>query len=133
MTIALACISRAFLTMRPTACRRASSRSWVYSVISPPTMDRRPAMMLPPNPRLRTTTPNTCPLTSLTRYPATFSVVTTSMIHPRASGGSYYVENEEIACESVRRTTEYQRLRDHPRVSVARRDRADQRGGGSDL
>src|SRR6185437_8025833 len=79
MTIALACMREAFLTIRSTAWRRASSRSCVYSVISPPASERSPAMMLPPRPRLRTTTPNTWPLTSLTRKPATFSVVTTSM------------------------------------------------------
>src|SRR5579864_8233400 len=72
----------AFFTRRSTAWRRASSRSCVYSVISPPTIERSPAMMLPPSPRLRTTTPNTCPLTSRTRYPGTFSVVTTSMNTP---------------------------------------------------
>src|SRR6185312_6071141 len=67
MMMALACMSAAFLTMRSTAWRRASSRSCVYSVISPPASERSPAMMLPPRPRLRTTTPNTWPLTSLTR------------------------------------------------------------------
>src|SRR5690349_4043628 len=66
ITIAFACMSLAFFTMRSTACRRASSSSCVYSVISPPTMERRPARILPPSPRLRTTTPNTWPLVSLT-------------------------------------------------------------------
>src|SRR5207253_7253744 len=42
----------------------ASSISWVYSVISPPTIERSPAMMLPPSPRLRTTTPKHWPLTN---------------------------------------------------------------------
>ena len=51
----------------------------VYSVISPPTMLRRPAMTLPPTPRLRTTTPKHCPSVSRTRWPATVSVVTTSI------------------------------------------------------
>src|SRR5205085_2217940 len=37
-------------------------------------------MMLPPNPRERTTTPNTCPSVCLVRYPATPSVVATSML-----------------------------------------------------
>src|SRR6185369_14761827 len=67
ITMPFACMILAFLTIRSTAWRRASSRSCVYSVISPPTSDRRPAMMFPPSPRLRTTTPNTCPFTSLTR------------------------------------------------------------------
>jgi hypothetical protein len=67
MTIALACMGVAFLTIRSTAWRRASWSSCVYSVISPPASERSPAMMLPPSPRLRTTTPNTWPLTSLMR------------------------------------------------------------------
>src|SRR6266516_2091415 len=80
MTMALAPMVAALATMRSTACRRASSSNWVYSVISPPASDRRLAMMLPPSPRLRTTTPNTWPLTSRTRCPGTFSVVTTSIV-----------------------------------------------------
>src|SRR5579864_3041680 len=45
-------------------------------------------MMLPPSPRLRTTSPNTWPLTSRTRCPGTFSVVTTSMCCPSACGAA---------------------------------------------
>src|SRR5437762_2882200 len=49
---AFAPISVAFLTSRSRACRRVSSRSEVYSFISPPPMDRRPAIRLPEKPRL---------------------------------------------------------------------------------
>src|SRR5438876_4088803 len=62
------------------AWRLASSSNWVYSVISPPPSERRPAMMLPPNPRLRTTTPKTCPFVSTMRKCVIPSVVTTIMI-----------------------------------------------------
>ena len=48
----------------------------VYFLISPPARKRRPAMMLPPRPRLRTTTPKTCPLVSTMRCWAIPSVVT---------------------------------------------------------
>src|SRR6202521_4899203 len=76
-TTAFAPIAVAFWTIRSTACRRASSRSSVYSTISPPPSERNPAMMLPPRPRLRTTSPNTCPFISTIRCPETSSVVTT--------------------------------------------------------
>src|ERR1700729_4195306 len=46
-------------------------------------MERRPAMIFPPSPRLLTTTPKTWPLTSRTRCPGTFSVVTTSTAPPQ--------------------------------------------------
>src|ERR1700729_1235192 len=46
-------------------------------------MERRPAMIFPPSPRLLTTTPKTWPLTSRTLCPGTFSVVTTSMAPPQ--------------------------------------------------
>src|SRR5579884_4200966 len=58
------------------ACLRASSSREVYSLISPPPSERRPAMILPPRPRLRTTTPKTCPLVSTIRCRAIPSVVT---------------------------------------------------------
>src|SRR5256885_8224375 len=74
---ALAPMAVAFLIMRSMAWRRASSRSSVYSVISPPPRERRPAMMLPPRPRLRTTRPKTWPFISTIRCPVTSSVVTT--------------------------------------------------------
>src|SRR5580704_17615611 len=77
--MALAPIAVAFSTSRSKAWRRASSRSRVYSWISPPTMVRSPAMMLPPSPRLRTTTPKHCPSVWTVRCPAMFSVVTTIM------------------------------------------------------
>src|ERR1700758_208033 len=77
MTIAFAPIAVAFCTMRSSAWRRASSSIWVYSWISPPTIERNPAMKLPPIPRLRTTTPKHCPSIRTVRYPVTFSVVTT--------------------------------------------------------
>ena len=64
---AFAPISVAFLTSRSRACRRVSSRSEVYSLISPPPIDRRPAMRLPEKPRLRTTRPKTWPFVSTTR------------------------------------------------------------------
>ena len=38
---------------------RASSSICVYSLISPPTIERNPAITLPTMPRLRTTKPNT--------------------------------------------------------------------------
>ena len=47
---ALAPMSVAFLTSRSSAWRRVSSRSWVYSWISPPARERRPAMRLPEKP-----------------------------------------------------------------------------------
>src|SRR5580704_15645387 len=77
--MAFAPIAVAFSTSRSKAWRRASSRSRVYSWISPPTMVRSPAMMLPPSPRLRTTTPKHCPSVWTVRCPAMFSVVTTIM------------------------------------------------------
>src|SRR5712691_4931231 len=67
----------AIWTMRSMACRRASSSSSVYSTISPPPIDRSVATMLPPSPRLRTTSPKTCPFISTIRCPVTSSVVTT--------------------------------------------------------
>jgi len=66
ITTALAPMARAFSTMRSIAWRRVSSTRRVYSTISPPPSERRPAMMLPPRPRLRTTTPNTWPRVCLT-------------------------------------------------------------------
>src|ERR1700694_3854999 len=78
MTTALAPIARAFSTIRSMACRRVSSTILVYSTISPPAIDRRPAMMLPPRPRLRTTTPKTWPRAHFTSEPAGRSVVVTS-------------------------------------------------------
>src|SRR6185437_13217016 len=50
--MAFAPIVVAFSTSRSSAWRRASSSRRVYSWISPPTMVRKPAMMLPPRPRL---------------------------------------------------------------------------------
>ena len=73
--MALAPMAVALATMRSVAWRRASSSIWVYSLISPPTIERRPAMMLPPRPRLRTTTPKTWPRVVTVRCPAMFSVV----------------------------------------------------------
>src|SRR5271165_3786556 len=72
----------AFWTSRSRAWRRASSRSWVYSWISPPTIERRPAITFPPSPRLRTTTPKHCPSVCTVRWPATFSVVATIIGDP---------------------------------------------------
>src|SRR4029077_4156973 len=63
--------------MRSTACRRGSSRSSGYSTISPHPNERSPAMIFPPSPRLRTTSPKTCPFISTMRCPDTSSVVTT--------------------------------------------------------
>src|SRR5271155_171705 len=77
--MALAPIAVAFSTSRSKAWRRASSSNRVYSWTPPPTMVRTPAMMLPPNPRLRTTTPKHCPSVWTVRWPAIFSVVTTIM------------------------------------------------------
>src|SRR6202022_3875675 len=74
---AFAPIAVAFWTMRSIACRRASSRSSVYSTISPPPSERSVAMMLPPSPRLLTTSPNPLPFISTIRCPVTSSVVTT--------------------------------------------------------
>src|SRR5205807_6175522 len=76
-TTAFAPIAVAFWTIRSMACRRASSSSSVYSTISPPPIDRSVATMLPPSPRLRTTSPKTCPFISTIRCPVTSSVVTT--------------------------------------------------------
>src|SRR5665811_2447155 len=59
--------SVALRTSRSIAWRRVSSSSSVYSWISPPPMERSPAMMLPPRPRLRTTSPKTIPFVSTTR------------------------------------------------------------------
>ena len=75
MTMAFAPIIAAFCDIRSVAWRRASSSICVYSVISPPTRERRPATKLPPMPRLRTTTPKTCPSVRATRCPAMKSVV----------------------------------------------------------
>src|SRR6185437_2195509 len=65
ITTAFAPIACAFCTIRSVAWRRASSSIWVYSLISPPTIERNPAITLPPMPRLRTTRPNTWPLLSV--------------------------------------------------------------------
>src|SRR3954470_15347950 len=88
MMTAFAPIAVALRTSRSTACRRVSSKSWVYSWISPPAMERRLARMLPPSPRERTTTPNTWPNVCFTRCPATRSVVATSM--PTSFAGAQY-------------------------------------------
>src|SRR5205807_1426710 len=64
------------------AWRRVSSTSAVYSLISPPTIERSAAARLPPMLRLRTTTPKTWPKASTVRWPATFSVVVTIMAAP---------------------------------------------------
>jgi hypothetical protein len=74
--MAFAPIALAFCTSRSSAWRRASSSICVYSWISPPTIDRSPAMRLPPRPLLRTTTPKHCPSIRTVRCPVTFSVVT---------------------------------------------------------
>src|SRR6185312_12617205 len=79
ITTALAPMAVALRTSRSTAWRRVSSSSWVYSWISPPTMERRLATMLPPRPRERTTTPKTWPSVLARRVPGMFSVVVTSM------------------------------------------------------
>src|SRR5207244_7898236 len=51
--------------------------SAVSSTYPPPPIDRSVATMLPPSPRLRTTSPKTCPFISTIRCPVTSSVVTT--------------------------------------------------------
>src|ERR1700677_3403704 len=91
---------------RSKAWRRASSRSRVYSWISPPTMVRRLAMMLPPSPRLRTTTPKHCPSVWTVRWPAMFSVVATIMREflPEQSArfrrGSHAKPNQRLHCRA---------------------------------
>src|SRR6185503_9600780 len=79
---ALAPIRVAFLTRRSRACRRVSSRSSVYSLISPPPSDRSPAIRLPEKPRLRTTSPKTWPFVSVTRWPAMNGAVATITAGP---------------------------------------------------
>src|SRR5207248_7603923 len=64
------------------AWRLVSSSSSVYSWISPPTSERRPAAMVPPSPRLRTTSPKTWPFVSATRWPATNGAVETITLPP---------------------------------------------------
>src|SRR6201995_5635419 len=76
MRMAFAPIALALCVSRSSAWRRASSSICVYSWISPPTIDRSPAIRLPPRPLLRTTTPKHCPSMRTVRCPVTFSVVT---------------------------------------------------------
>ena len=85
--MASAPITVAFWTIRSIAWRRVSSRSEVYSWISPPTSERKKAARLPARPRLRTTRPKTWPLASTIRWPVRYGVVTriTSCLRSRAA------------------------------------------------
>src|SRR5213593_4377951 len=72
-------VACAFATIRSTACWRELSSRSVYSLISPPNKERILATMFIGRLLVRTTSPNTSPLVSTTRWPATFQVVLTSI------------------------------------------------------
>ena len=62
---------------RSSASSRDWLRSWVYSWISPPASERRPAVMLRPRPRLRTIRPHVNPTVFVILWPGRYGVLTT--------------------------------------------------------
>src|SRR6058998_259300 len=93
-------VACAFATIRSTLAGELSSRS-VYSLISPPNKERIPATMFIGRLLVRTTSPNTSPLVSTTRWPATFQVVLTS-IGVLLGSTHQVVGNATLCCRDAR-------------------------------
>ena len=74
--------SEAWALMRSRAWVRASASMDEYDLISPPTMDLRPAAMSLPMCLARTVEPIATPCEATTWRPGTPSVVETSMVTP---------------------------------------------------
>src|SRR5208337_1135846 len=62
---------------RSSASCRDWLRSWVYSWISPPASERRPAVMFRPSPRLRTIRPQVKPRVFVILWPGRYDILTT--------------------------------------------------------